>query len=71
MKLMKTSLKPRELGIAVVLTDVQAWQYAQFLKRVTFADYRQRATSDDEAYVMIAAGECLRDALKEKGYAPR
>lgn len=57
--------------IEVTLCDAQAWQYAQFLKRVCFSDYEQRATSEHEAYLMLAAGEKIREALREKGYAPR
>lgn len=35
------------------LTTEQAEEFAQFLKRITFNDYRQHATSNDEAYLMI------------------
>ena len=57
--------------ITVILTDTQAWQFAQFLKRVCFSDYRGHATSEAEAYHMIDAGERIRSALAQKGYAPR
>jgi hypothetical protein len=57
--------------ITVILTDTQAWEFAQFLKRACFSDYRGHATSDDEAYHMIHAGELIRRALAEQGYAPR
>jgi hypothetical protein len=57
--------------ITVVLTDAQAWQFAQFLKRACFSDYRGHATSDEEAYQMINAGEHIRRALAEQGFAPR
>jgi hypothetical protein len=57
--------------ITVILTDAQAWEFAQFLKRACFSDYRGHATSDDEAYYMIDAGEQIRRALAEQGYAPR
>jgi hypothetical protein len=57
--------------ITVNLTDAQAWQFAQFLKRVCFSDYRSHATSDAEAYHMIDAGELIRSALASQGYAPR
>jgi hypothetical protein len=59
------------IEIHVTLTDAQAWQFAQFLKRVCFSDYRSHATSDAEAYHMIDAGEHIRHALAEQGYAPR
>jgi hypothetical protein len=57
--------------INVTLTENQAWELAQFLKRACFSDYRGHATSDDEAYHMIDAGERIRSALAKKGYAPR
>jgi len=57
--------------IAVTLTDAEAWQFAQFLKRACFSDYRSHATSEAEAYRMIDAGEHIRRALAEQGYAPR
>jgi hypothetical protein len=60
-----------EIEIRVVLTDEQAWEFAQFLKRICFSDYRNHATSDEEAYQMVNAGERIRGALAEAGYAPR
>ena len=61
----------KDVEITVVLTDAQAWDFAQFLKRVCFSEYRNNATSDDEAYRMRDAGELIRQALAEQGYAPR
>ena len=57
--------------ITVTLTDEQAWELAQFLKRVCLSDYRARAVSDEEAEIMLDAGEQVRRALAEKDYAPR
>ena len=59
------------IEINVILTETQAWQFAQFLKRACFSDYRSHATSEAEAYHMIHAGEQIRRALAEQGYAPR
>jgi hypothetical protein len=59
------------IEITVTLTDAQAWEFAQFLKRACFSDYRGHATSDAEAYRMIDAGEQIRRALEAQGYAPR
>jgi hypothetical protein len=59
------------IEITVALTETQAWEFAQFLKRACFSDYRGHAASDDEAYHMINAGELIRRALAEHGYAPR
>jgi hypothetical protein len=57
--------------IDVDLTDDQISALAQFLKRAGFSDYLRLAVDKDEAYVMIDAGEKLRAALAELGYAPR
>lgn len=59
------------IEINVTLTEPQAWEFAQFLKRVCFSDYRGCATSDAEAQDMLDAGERIRRALAEHGYAPR
>jgi hypothetical protein len=61
----------KAVTITVTLDDAAAWQYAQFLKRVCLGDYEQRATSQNEAYTMLDAGEKIREALREQGYAPR
>jgi hypothetical protein len=61
----------KTVEIKVDLTDAQAWDFAQFLKRVYFSDYRAHATSEAEAYRMVEAGELIRQALAEHGYAPR
>jgi hypothetical protein len=61
----------KTVEITITLTDAQAWQFAQFLKRVSFREYRNNATCDDEAYLMRDAGELIREALAEQGYAPR
>jgi hypothetical protein len=59
------------IEITVILTDAQAWEFAQFLKRACFSDYRSHATSEAETYHMIDAGEHIRRALAERGYEPR
>jgi hypothetical protein len=64
-------LKLDAVKIEATLTDAQAWEFAQFLKRVCFSDYRAHATSEAEAYRMVEAGERIRAALADAGYAPR
>jgi hypothetical protein len=61
----------KTVNLNVTLTDAQAWEFAQFLKRVCFSDYERRAIGETEAYHMRDAGERIRDALAEQGYAPR
>jgi len=63
--------EPKIITLNVELNEWQALCYAQFLKRVGYNDYRSNAVNDDEAYTMIDAGEKIRDALAEKGFAPR
>jgi hypothetical protein len=60
-----------DITINVTFTDAEAWQYAQFLKRVGFADYQEKAASQEGAYMMLAAGDKLREALREHEYSPR
>jgi hypothetical protein len=64
-------MNPKTIRITADLTDAEALALAQFLKRVGFNDYRELAVDRDEAYTMIDAGEKVRQALAEQGYAPR
>lgn len=61
----------KTVTLTVDMNEEQAWQFAQFLKRVSYNDYRELSTSDDEARTMVEAGELVRSALAEAGYAPR
>lgn len=51
--------------------DQEAWDLAQFLKRVGFAEFRSNAVDDDEAYRMQSAAEKFRGNLAAMGYSPR
>lgn len=62
---------PDHLTLHVELPDALACAFAQFLKRAYFDHYRALSASDEEADHMLAAGEALRRALAEQGYAPR
>lgn len=57
--------------ITVLLSPGQALAYAQFLKRVGLDDYLVLAFDRREAYAMLAAGEVIRQELRQAGYAPR
>lgn len=61
----------RKVHLSCFLTDGEAWNLAQFLKRVGFSDFRTNAQDDDEAYAMRDAADRVRVALAEAGYAPR
>jgi hypothetical protein len=62
---------PPSVSFTVELTDTEAWNLAQFLKRVGLSDFRSHAQDDAEAYAMRDAAEHLRMALAAAGYAPR
>jgi hypothetical protein len=53
------------------LTAAEANAFTEFLKRATFADYREHATSDEEANMMVSAGGAIREALRGAGFDPR
>ena len=57
--------------LQVALSKGEAWMLAQFLKRVGFSDYMNNAMDKEEAYAMLYAGEKVRKALAEVGFAPR
>jgi len=61
----------KTVTLTVDLNDEQAWEFAQFLKRVTYYHYRDLSTTDDEARTMVEAGELVRKALADAGFAPR
>ena len=65
------SKQKSEISVTVELTDQEAWDLAQFFKRVGFTDYRSNAIDDAEAYRMLAAGEKFRKTLAMHGYQPR
>lgn len=61
----------KTVSICIDLSEQEAEDYAQFLKRVGFADYEGNAVDKDEAYRMLHAGEKIRKALAEAGFSPR
>lgn len=69
----RTASAPAEtIKVTAELTQAQAWQLAQFVKRITFSGVRECACNNDEAYVMLAALDVIRENLREEhGIAPR
>lgn len=61
----------RDVQVTALLSPAEAWNLAQFLKRVGFSDFRSNAQDDNEAYGMRDAADRVRTALAESGYAPR
>jgi hypothetical protein len=53
------------------LTDTEASNLAQWLKRAGLSEYRTKARDDEEAYAMRDAAERVAEALRAAGYAPR
>jgi hypothetical protein len=57
--------------LTVQITETQAWDLAQFLKRAGFSDFMSCAVDKDEAYRMIDAANAVRRALRDAGFNPR
>ena len=64
--------------VAVELTDSEAWELAQLIKRIRFDQVAQltecgqsQQGREDQAYRMIYALDRVGRALREEGYAPR
>jgi hypothetical protein len=60
-----------EICLCVSLSEQEAWDLAQFLKRAGFADFRSNAVDDEEAYRMLGVAERIRSNLKEIRIDPR
>lgn len=60
-----------KVAVQLELSDDQAMALAQFVKRVTWSDFRNCAVDDEEAYLIRAAVDQVARALADKGYAPR
>jgi len=60
----------KSVEIKLHLTDEEAFEFATFLKRAGFSDYRSCATDFVAAHRMLAAGERIREALGRAGYDP-
>lgn len=61
----------KQVNLSVVLDAEEAWQFAQFLKRMCLSDYQSKASTKDDAYIMLMTGEIIRAALAREGCAPR
>lgn len=61
----------KTISIPLELTEQEAEDLAQFLKRATFSDYRDKAENEDTAYRMQYVAEKVRKALSDIGFSPR
>lgn len=60
-----------EICLRVPLSEQEAWDLAQFLKRAGFADFRSNAVDDEEAYRMQVVTQMIRRNLEVHGIDPR
>jgi hypothetical protein len=67
----KSPAPTKPARFTVELTEDQALAYAQFLKRVCFSDYSGYSVDKDEAFLMMYAGERIREALASAEFSPR
>ena len=61
----------RTVAVAVQLTNEEALALSQFVKRAGFSEARQKAISDEEAYLMRDGFDRLAEALGRAGFTPR
>lgn len=52
-------------------TDAEAWALAQFVNRVSWAEFSANAADDDEAFLIKQAVDKLQDLLARAGFTPR
>ena len=60
-----------DIAVQLELSDSQALALAQLVKRIGWAEMRQNATSDAEAYEMRDALASLQKSLANAGLTPR
>ncbi len=65
------SVDQGEICLSVSLSEQEAWDLAQFLKRAGFTDFRSNAVDDEEAYRMQAVTQMIRRNLEVHGINPR
>ncbi|MFZ6730643.1 DUF7706 family protein [Undibacterium sp. Ji42W] len=61
----------KAVKITSYMNDDQAQALTQFLKRVSFSDFKKLAVSMDEAFLMQEGAMKVADALADNGYNPR
>jgi len=59
------------ITFTVTINEELAEALAQFVKRVGFAEFRENAVDDVEAYTMRDAVDQVRKSLEEVGFSPR
>jgi len=59
------------LTLQLEITEDDAWDLANFLKRITYSGVRECAQDDAEAYRMLSGIYAVQKALNEEGLNPR
>lgn len=57
-----------EICLSVSLSEQEAWDLAQFLKRTGFADFRSNAVDDGEAYPIVTFRSRCQQSLAKLAY---
>jgi hypothetical protein len=72
---MRTVQMSKPITVTVEMTPERAAALALFLKRLLLDDFKAKCSKpelvDEQHYTMQAAADDLREALAEKGVAPR
>lgn len=68
----------KTVRIEAELTDEEAWQFAEYLKRIEYEDFHRKTPPHlqpeeraEQAYSMLSARLKIMQALTRAGYAPR
>ncbi len=61
----------KKIVLNVELTEDQAEAMAEFLKRLGWAEWREKAVSDEQAYEFKDACGVVQTALAGAGFSPR
>ena len=64
-------MNDKTITINVELPESDATALAQFCKRVGWSEFRQNASSDEEAYSIQSGTGALQEALARRGFNPR
>lgn len=60
-----------QVTLPLELTEEEFWALAQFMKRLSWQEWRLNAASEEEACQMRSGCAALQRALGDAGYAPR
>lgn len=57
--------------VTFTVSREDAWEFAEFMKRLGWEDYRMHVTSRESAYQAQSVGEAIRMALRQQDINPR